>query len=50
MENNDYPNSKNQKDLFKDAAKVFEEIVANEDKEQAKNHIIKEFLHLLTNE
>ena len=50
IEKNDYPNSKKQKDLFKDAVKVFEEIVANEDKEQAKNHIIKEFLHLLTNE
>ena len=29
---------------------MFEEIVANEDKEQSNNYIIKEFLHLLTNE
>ena len=29
---------------------MFEEIVATEDKEQSKNHIIKEFIHLLTNE
>ena len=50
IEKNDYPNSKKHIDLFKDATKVFEEIPANEDKEQAKNHIIKEFIHLLTNE
>ena len=29
---------------------MFEEIVANEDKEQSNNYIINEFLHLLTNE
>ena len=29
---------------------MFEEIDGSEDKEQSKNHIIKEFLHLLTNE
>ena len=29
---------------------MFEEIANNEDKEQSNNHIIKEFLHLLTNE
>ena len=40
IEKNDYPNSKKQKDLFKDAENVFEEIAANEDKEQVKNHII----------
>ena len=50
IEKNDYPNSKKQKDLFKDAVKVFEEIVANEDKEQSNNHIIREFIHLLTNQ
>ena len=41
IEKNDYPNSQKQKDLFKNASKIFEEIIANEDKEQAKNHIIK---------
>ena len=50
IEKNDYPNSQKQKDLFKNASKMFEEIVANEDKEQAKNHIIKEIIHLLSNE
>ena len=50
IEKNDYPNIQKHKDLFKNASKIFEEIVANEDKEQSKNHIIKEFLHLLTNE
>ena len=47
---NDYPNCQTQKDLFKDAEKVFEEMTANEDKEKAKSHIIKEILHLLSNE
>ena len=41
IEKNDYSSFQKHKDLFKDAEKVFEEIVANEDKEQAKNHIIK---------
>ena len=50
IEKNYYPNSQKEKDLFKDAANVFEEIATNEDKEQAKNHIIKEILHLLSNE
>ena len=50
IEKNDYPNCQKQKDLFKDAKFFFEEIVGNEDKEQAKNHIIKEILHLLSNE
>jgi hypothetical protein len=30
--------------------RVFEEMIANEDKEKAKIHIIKEILHLLSNE
>ena len=50
IENNDYPNSQKHKDLFKDVEFFFEEIAANEDKEQAKNHIIKEILHMLSNE
>lgn len=50
IKNNDYPNYQKQKDLFKDAENVLEEITANEDKEQAKNHIIKEIIHLLSNE
>ena len=33
--------AKKQKDLFKYAENVFEKIIANEDKEQVKNHIIK---------
>ena len=41
IEKNDYPNCKKQKNLFKYAENVFEEITANEDKEQAKSHIIK---------
>ena len=41
IEKNDYPNSKKQKDLFRNASKMFEEIAANEDKEQSNNHIIK---------
>ena len=47
---NDYPNSQKHKELFKNASKMFEEIATNEDKEQSNNYIIKEFLHLLTNE
>jgi hypothetical protein len=41
IEKNEYPNSQKQKDLFKNASKVFEEIATNDDKEQAKNHIVK---------
>ena len=41
IENNYYPNCQTQKELFKDAEKVFEEMTANEDKEKAKSHIIK---------
>ena len=41
IEKNDYPNYQKHKDLFKDVEKVFEEITASENKEQAKNHIIK---------
>lgn len=41
IEKNDYPNCQKQKDLFKDVEKVFEEMTSNEDKEQAKSHIIK---------
>ena len=33
IDKNDYPNSKKQKELFRNASKMFEEIVANEDKE-----------------
>ena len=36
--------------MFKDVEKVFEEMRANEDKEKGKSHIIKEMLHLLSNE
>ena len=50
MENNYYPNCQKYKDLFQDAENVFEEITASEDKEQAKNHILKENFHLLSNE
>ena len=50
IDKNDYPNSQKQKELFRNASKMFEEIVANEDKEQSNNYIIKGFLHLLTNE
>ena len=50
IEKNDYPNCQKQKDLFKDVEKVFEEITPNEDKKQAKNHIIKEIFHLLSDE
>lgn len=50
IEKNDYPSYQKQKDLFKDVENVFEEIIANEDKKQAKSHIIKEILHLLSNE
>ena len=41
IEKNGYPNCQKHKSLFKDAKNVFEEITANEDKEQAKSHIIK---------
>ena len=41
IQKNDYPNCQTRKELFKDAEKVFEEMIANEDKEQAKSHIIK---------
>lgn len=44
----DYPNCEKQKELFKDAKKVFEEISANEEK--SKSHTIKEILNLLSNE
>ena len=50
IDKTDYPNSQKQKDLFRNASKMFEEIASNEDKEQPNNHIIKEILHLLTNE
>ena len=50
IKRNDYPNCQKQNDLFKDVENVFEEIIANEDKEKDKNHIIKEILHLLSNE
>ena len=50
IEKNDYPNSQKQKYLFRNASKMCEEIVSNEDKEQSNNYIIKEFLRLLTNE
>ena len=36
--------------MFKDAKNVFEEMTSNEDKEQAKSNIIKEILHILSNE
>lgn len=36
--------------MFKDDEFFFEEMTVNEDKEQAKSHIIKEILHLLSNE
>ena len=36
--------------MFKDAGKVFEEMTTNKEKEQAKSQIIKEILHLLSNE
>ena len=50
IEKNDYPNCQTKKELFKDAEKVFEEMTSNEDKDKAKSHIIKEILHLLSNE
>ena len=50
IEKNDYLNCQKHKDLFKDVENVYEEITTNEDKEKAKNHIIKEILHLLSNE
>ena len=50
IDKNDYPNSQKLKELFRNASKMFEEIAANEDKEHTNNYIIKEFLHLLTNE
>ena len=50
IEKIDYPNSQKHKYLFRNASKMFEEIVANEDKEQSNNHIIREFIHLLTNQ
>ena len=50
IEKNDYLNCQKQKDLLKDVENFFEEITTNEDKEQAKSHIIKEILHLLSNE
>ena len=40
---------KNRKTCLKMLKKVFEKMIANEDKEQAKSHIIKEVLHLLSN-
>lgn len=49
IEKNDYPNCQKQKDLLKDAEKVFEEMTANEDQYKSKSHIIKEILHLLSN-
>ena len=50
IERNDYPNCKKQKDLFKDAENAFEELSTNEEKEKTKSHMIKEILHLLSNE
>ena len=38
------------KNCLKMLKKVFEEMTTNEDKEKAKSHIIKEILHLLSNE
>ena len=47
IQKDDYPNCEKQKELFKDAEKVFQEISANED--QYKGNTIKEILHLLSN-
>ena len=41
IERNDYPNCQKQKDLFKDAEKVFEELSSNEEKEKTKSHTVK---------
>ena len=48
IQKDDYPNCDKQKELFKDAEKVFQEISANEEK--SKSNTIKEILHLLSNE
>ena len=41
IQKDDYPNSEKQKELFKDAEKVFEEISVNTEKEKSKSHTIK---------
>ena len=48
IQKDDYPNIDNQKELYKDAKKVFEELLDNE--EQYKSNTIKEIVHLLSNE
>ena len=41
IDKNYYHNSKKQKELFRNASKMFEEIDANDDKEQPNNYIIQ---------
>ena len=48
IQKDDYPNIDKQKELYKDAEKVFQELLDNE--EQYKSNTIKEILHLLSNE
>ena len=48
IQKDDYPNTDKQKELYKDAKKVFQELSDNE--EQYKSNTIKEILHLLSNE
>ena len=48
IQKDDYPNTDKQKELYKDAEKVFQELSDNE--EQYKSNTIKEILHLLSNE